>query len=560
VKTKRVWTGLLTFLFFISFILAGLIIPAESPAQAGDPVAVKIQIPFSKGGKQGLAIAGSEISAYIMVENQTDEEQNVDMEISLPKEFKPVDLSSSWKMTQTGDSYILTTACTLAVKYENWFDLIPVRISSDIPAGEYRVAAKVKSNGKEQKLELPVKLATRREAADFVKISEILLPTDEYGKVDPRYQRNTLALKSSSSSNYYKRVITGAGTESTAAEHPIAHMAVKVANKNAEAASLLITAQLLNPETKKPVAGFRPPNAENLSKDEQDRIYAMVKVPGKSETLIPLPIYGEEGTIPTGKFTLRTTVKLLGSDAVLQVKDLPVQVVARDFLPAVITVSAFVLIAGTFGIINFRKQAFFDRFKTRWLIVIALFGTATFVTVNIPGTILWDLSHAIFGPFSFLITGLFNEIILYMLLVSLVLLIPQPGTVLLATVMRMLLSGVILGHFSPVTIMFYSTSGILLEVMLFIFGITRSSWVSRKLSQAGRADIWPAALVISLGCGLADAASAFVNFQITIFLYRLYYADWYILTYVLIDGFLYTAIGTVFGVLLGRQLKKVAID
>ena len=41
-------------------------------------------------------------------------------------------------------------------------------------------------------------------------------------------------------------------------------------------------------------------------------------------------------------------------------------------------------------------------------------------------------------------------------------------------------------------------------------------------------------------------------------LYRLFYADWYILTRILVDGFTYTFIGVLLGKRLGSGLWRVA--
>lgn len=108
-----------------------------------------------------------------------------------------------------------------------------------------------------------------------------------------------------------------------------------------------------------------------------------------------------------------------------------------------------------------------DRFKTRNLVLIALFGTVSFAAINLPMTILWELSHAIFGPFSFLFTGLFNEILLYMLIASLVVLIPKPGVIGLFMMVRFLLGGFITGSFTPIIFITLSVNAILLELMLY---------------------------------------------------------------------------------------------
>lgn len=51
--------------------------------------------------------------------------------------------------------------------------------------------------------------------------------------------------------------------------------------------------------------------------------------------------------------------------------------------------------------------------------------------------------------------------------------------------------------------------------------------------------------------------SGYVSFSVWMILYRLFYSDWYIAVNLLINGFLYTFIGTWFGISLGNRLKKV---
>jgi hypothetical protein len=60
--------------------------------------------------------------------------------------------------------------------------------------------------------------------------------------------------------------------------------------------------------------------------------------------------------------------------------------------------------------------------------------------------------------------------------------------------------------------------------------------------------------------GSGDALISYISFNLSIFVYRLYYAEWYILAYVFISGFIYTIIAVPLGLKMGFRLRSVAID
>mgnify|MGYP000476629019 FL=1 len=62
---------------------------------------------------------------------------------------------------------------------------------------------------------------------------------------------------------------------------------------------------------------------------------------------------------------------------------------------------------------------------------------------------------------------------------------------------------------------------------------------------------------ISLLAGMCDALITLVNMEQMMFLYRLYYADWFIVLYMVINGFLYSSIGWWTGWHIGRRLRQV---
>ena len=172
----------------------------------------------------------------------------------------------------------------------------------------------------------------------------------------------------------------------------------------------------------------------------------------------------------------------------------------------------------------------------------------------VPSTLFLNLIRAILGPISVLLTGLINETLYYALLTALLIYIngdPKntdttnrertkgSGVILLVSAVRLLLGGVTFGLFTPMAIVYTGTSVLLLETgFLLVRNRTLLAW----------------AVVL----GICDAVSVYVDFQLSILFYRLFYADWYIVLRILIEGFVYTFIGVLLGARLGRGLWRVA--
>jgi uncharacterized MAPEG superfamily protein len=143
-----------------------------------------------------------------------------------------------------------------------------------------------------------------------------------------------------------------------------------------------------------------------------------------------------------------------------------------------------------------------------------------------------------------------------MMIVALVMLIPYPGVVALMTIIRMLLGMLAFGQLSPIGFLSYGTHAFMLEVLLIGSGMYGRIQAGHAVQHVSFRQIIQLALI----CGIADSAATYINLQGMAFLYRLYYADWYIALILLMNGFVYTAIGAACGTLLGSRLSKVGGD
>ena len=242
-------------------------------------------------------------------------------------------------------------------------------------------------------------------------------------------------------------------------------------------------------------------------------------------------------------------MKIWGSDATVLRAIRPLLIVTPNFHAMLVT--GIVLVVTGLGIVLLLcfHQQLFSCFSTKQLILISLFGTTIFIAVNVPSTLLTNLISALLGPISSLVTGLINEMLYYALLTSLLVLLPKFGVIALVSAVRLLLGGVTLGLLTPTILLHVVTAVLLLEVG---FQIARK--ITLDSGAIGGANL----LILAFIFGLCDALTVYVEFQLSMTLYRLFYANWYILTRILVDGFTYTFIGVLLGKRLGAGLWRVA--
>jgi hypothetical protein len=188
--------------------------------------------------------------------------------------------------------------------------------------------------------------------------------------------------------------------------------------------------------------------------------------------------------------------------------------------------------------------------STADLVTIALFGALTFV-VGAAFQLLGFGIAAILGPFAPLVSGVFDDTFRACLLGALVTAIPRPGVVAAATIVGAIMRALALGSVHPVDVVFVGTAVALHEASLWAAGITRfPEW--RDAPPGVR---W---LRLSLGFGVANAASVGLGLATTAVLYRLYYAEWYVAFLVFVPGLLYVAVGCLLAVPFAASLRRVA--
>jgi hypothetical protein len=519
---------------FLLLILVLILQPVTAQAQQEDfkpedMTTFIIQVPHGVEGN-GLAVGNSTLSTYLFFESYYDGDMNVTVELDLPKGFVLHEAS--------------VHSFSLQTEYDDWYRLVDFYIPADTPCGTYNITAKAVVDVKGTKHTIvrttQLKIASKKEVANEVSVSQLIVPSDEDGNGDPSHPLNTLVVQETSPA--LKKLLKVTDLKIEKEDLTSTYMGIKITNTGNSTIPVIVTYDILDTKTGEHVKAFKP---DIMGMNADTLCYATVTLSPGSSSLISLPVYISQDAMG-GDYLLRVKVKLTGSDWIAVTKDQKITAISRRWEPIITTFIASLLGLTALGFFLSRPREIMDRFKTRNLVMIALFGTVSFAAINLPMTILWELSHAIFGPFSFLFTGLFNEILLYMLIASLVVLIPKPGVISLFMMVRFLLGGFITGSFTPITFITLSVNAVILELLLYTAGITGKNPAPDNRFRMG------------ILCGFADMASSYVSFSVWMVLYRLFYSDWYITANILIDGFLYTFIGTWFGISLGNRLKKVA--
>ena len=502
--------------------------------------------------QKALVLYSSEMAATVLVTNG-NVPTTFDLKLCLPETLTVVDLPTDWRSETVNKETCLSTTGRLNIASEVWYRELALRISAVDRAGAEEISGTVRfttDSGQtwEQQTTVQLQMATISEIAERLSIESIEMPTDATGTADPKQREDTI---------YYARpLFRWLGTSQTNAYEPITYQTVQLRNAGEETIHVVVSSTNTDPKSGETIPFLAPPKTANGG---TNRSVAFASLPGGVVTEIPLPIYFhpmyiEEGNQPEqaipGEYTRDITVKVWGSDATILREKRPLHLIVPNQQALLISLLAIIGSSIGFAIVLRFHERIFAGFTTKQIIVIALFGTTIFVGVMVPSTLFLNLIRAVLGPISVLLTGLINETLYYALLTALLIYIsgdPEEatrqgkgsGVILLVSAVRLLLSGVTFGLFTPMAIVYTGTSVLLLETgFLFVRGRNILAW----------------AVVL----GLCDAIAVYVDFQLSILFYRLFYADWYIVLRILIEGFAYTFIGVLLGARLGRGLWRVA--
>ncbi len=527
---------------------------------------IEIAIPYGTGKPRtlqtsveekqtALLLQGSEMTVTIIVKNGNTP-TTFNFELCIPQTLDTTQIPEKWNSKKREGITCYTVTDSLTVSSEVWHRDLVVRIPklSKVEMDKLGIQeisgivrfSTVDGEEWEQNKSVQLRIATVSEISEYLSIESVKMPTDAAGIADSRQREDSI---------YYPRPLFGRlSTPQTDKYTPTTYQTVHIRNQSNETIHVVVTSINREITTGEPIPFLAPPDEVNAG---TDRSISFASLPADELTPIPLPIYFHAHLARAGEYEREIAVKIWGSNTTVLSDKKPLNVIVPN--RHALFVSGLAILASSIGLVvllRFHRQ-FFTRFSTKQLIVIALFGTTIFVAVVVPSILFLNLIRVLLGPFSVLLTGLINETLYYALLTALLIYIygsphdkseenlqattkeDKGGVILLVSAVRLLLGGITFGLFSPMTIIYTGTSIILLEIGFF--------FVRKR-----RLLFW--ALVL----GICDAVAVYVDFQLSILFYRLFFADWYIVLRIFIEGFAYTFIGVLLGAKLGRSLWKVA--
>ncbi|RKU32534.1 hypothetical protein C6496_23865 [Candidatus Poribacteria bacterium] len=515
--------------------------------------------------KASLVLQGVEMKTTVLIRNGLEAPVTFHMVLQVPASFQVLPHNPVWDSEAKGADLNPTVIGEAVLSYhasgkftvesEVWYSQLTLKIPDEPLPKDTQIRGHVffeNASGDrwERSVTTPLRSASLDEIAAQLRIEDIIMPTGPSGISDPRQRSDTISSPRPLLGGLGKWF--GAKASPTDEFEPVAYQTVHIHNQGKETVHAIVASMNRDTQDGEPVPFLSPPDAVNAG---TNRSLAFVSLMGESTTPVPLPIYlnplsqQHQDSIGEGQYERAIEVKIWGSDATALRATRPLLIVTPN-LHALLVTSLVTVVTGLgIGLLLCFHSQLFTRFSTKQLILISLFGTTIFIAVNVPSTLLTNLISALLGPISSLVTGLINEMLYYALLTSLLILIPKFGVITLVTAVRLLLGGVTLGLLTPTILLHAVTAVLLLEVG---FQIARK--ITLDSGAIGGANLLTLALIF----GLCDALTVYIDFQLSMTLYRLFYADWYILTRILIDGFTYTFIGVLLGKRLGSGLWRVA--
>ena len=485
--------------------------------------------------------AGAPATLGLVVDCELDAPAEAQVDLSLPREFGP-DLARArddgWTVSRQGDAFGLTARLLLRPG-----DRIQRRLEVSPEAGAggkaWRIQARLQAAGRG-----PVEFfaAVRCESPEalsrFIRVERMLLPTDRLGLADPTRRADAI-LMPTHLGRWLRGLAHGPAPTGTG-EEPFTWQAVSVANNSSAALAVEVRSVVRQEGSLQPAEAFAPPPALGGS-----GLFVMdvAVLPPRSARSVVLPVFVRPDVL-TGQYARHVELRLLGSQAVVAACRAPLRVEQTDRPPLYVTLLAVLMTAIALPWLVLRARAILGRFTNTELIRMALFGAAALLLVGVPSRLLAIWLNALLPVLSPFLLGVYSQTASAAILGSLVVLAPRPGVALLTGGVRFLLNGVLFGAFSPVDFLYMIPALLACEAALWATGVTRSSRASRAR--------------LALAFVLLGLAGAGLELALEMTLYRLFFADWYIVLFLLLNGALYPGLGGVLGWRLGAALKRTA--
>lgn len=388
---------------------------------------------------------------------------------------------------------------------------------------------------------LRVESRTREQARAALEVVDVAFPADAFGAVDGARPTDRITLPARWWQHSLVRL--GLGYRPRGDQAPWAWQTVTLRNHDSEPLSVVIRAQVHDEH------GPAPAFAARVRDGREDSVSVLLRIPAGQQATAVIPVWVARTEAASGTYTRRVEVIPLGASRPLHVVERPLTVtVGSGWASGGFGIAVGASLLG-YALLAARGRRWLRERRTSELVTIALFGAITFVV----GAVLQVVGMGVaglLGPFAPLLTGLPDDALRACLLGALVTLIPRPGVVALATVVGFLMRGLTLGSFHPVDLLYLGSAVFWLELCLWLAGPTRlPAW-----GEASRGERW---LRLGFGLGLANVCATASALVVSVVLYRLFFAGWYVAMVLALPGFFYVLLGAAIAVDVAAALRRV---
>ncbi len=534
--------GMLFRWLFSLCLLVVLVVPlpsfAESVLTAVFPYTLsKDEVP--------VAHAGSSQLLYVSVQHFGAPEEPGEILISLPEGLSALP-GDGWEV----EGREVRIHWTLPANYGEVFTAIPISIADSLAPGDYvfPVILTAGETPMEKRISFTVGTAEEEkgktaQAQHSWYVQSVVFPVNVDGERDAREEKETLVVPDVTLENMKNRLTGGRGVDwEGLLAKPNSYLLLDMRNPKKDVRTIHFRAELVDRASGETLPGLMAA-AEDGAVDLTSRATeAALSLSGNKIQTAVVPLYVNPFALAEGDYTLRMTLYDGASERVME---MPLHVVKKRSVGLFTLGFAGLSLLAVILAIGPLKRCILS-LGAKGDITVSLFAAMAFGGVVVPVTLLGDFLHVLLGPFSGLVTGLLSGVVQYLLLVSLFILFRRPGVAALFFLMRWMLSAVLFGRVTPVGILICAVSIVIIEAALALSGFYKK----KELTA-------PYAMGICFLMGMADAVITFINMEQLMLFYRLYYADWFIALYMIMNGLLYSSLGSWMGYRMGSRLKQV---
>ena len=307
------------------------------------------------------------------------------------------------------------------------------------------------------------------------------------------------------------------------------YTAIKIQNNSSS--DQLILADMAILQDGRVATGFEPKDQLLTSYSSSSK--SSIQIPAGHSTILTIPLYMNHLVAKPGEYQKKLNLTLFGYDKQFYQSDHTIYVNESNWYRFKIYL-IFVSV-GILGIVFF---IYIYRHYIRFFPVAILITTAIFAAIHFAfmylSFLLDSTFFAILGPFRTFISSLITEAISSSILISLLLVYPQKGVISIKLLISFLLSAVLTGSLYLHNIPALGLKVLLLESALTLSGFYRiESTIHKRFS-------------VSLILGCVSAIMAYYSLLELQVLFRLFFADWYQVSFIFFTGFLYTFVAVFF--------------